>query len=299
MTEIRILRRWHSLPLSLRFFSIKFLHNLLPLQHRQHKFGLSPSASCPSACGCSDETKDHFLSCPHPQRTRLWREYLDSIEKLFTKWNIDPNLRRTWILLIAPFVGYPVFNVADLPTEHQILYTTQLEIGPNSLFEGLLCTSWLDLQEEHLSRNKLPRKNNQAFSGLKALLNQSIHHVHEIWLTRNSHLHVSNPQTKFCYIHSHLLKQVKALYDSAPHMLVLDREIFSKPYEDRETHSTRQLKQFYDWAKPLVKQSLLDAAKHGTNFKTIDKYFLPQKPKIPAHLFDVINIPLPRQPTLL
>ena len=180
-----------------------------------------------------------------------------------------------------------------------MLYTTQLEVGLTSLFDGLLCTQWLDLQEEHLERNKLPRKNNQAFSGLKALLNQSIHHVHDIWLTRNSHLHVTNPQTNFCYIHSHLLKQVKALYDSAPHMLVQDREIFAKPFEVRETHSTRQLKQFYQWAKPLVKQSLIDAAKHGTKFKTIDTYFLPKKPTIPAHLFDVINIPLPSHSPLL
>ena len=142
------------------------------------------------------------------------------------------------MLLISPYIGSPAFTFADLPDAHQILFTTQSEIGPCSLFKGLLSTTWLDLQEAHLKRNNLPRKSNQAFSGLKALLNHSIHHVHNIWLTCNSHLHVTNLQTSFCYLHSHLLTQVKALYNSAPHMLVSDREIFAKPYEIRAQHLT-------------------------------------------------------------
>ena len=82
-------------------------------------------------------------------------------------------------------------------------------------------------------------------------------------------------------------------------MLVLDREIFSKPYEVRAQHSTKQLKQWYAWAKPIVKQSLQDAAEHGKRYKPINQHFLPKKPQLPDHLIDVINIPLPSQPISL
>ena len=73
-------------------------------------------------------------------------------------------------------------------------------------------------------------------------------------------------------------------------LIVADQEIFSKPFEEQAQQSTMQLQQFYEWAKPLVKESLKDAAKHGKNFKIIDHYFPPTKPSIPAHLFDVIHI---------
>ena len=135
--------------------------------------------------------------------------------------------------------------MADLPDKYQVLYTMQVEIRPTSIFDGLLCTTWLNLQEAHLKRNSLPHSYNQAFTGLKALLNLSIHHMHDVWFTQNSHLQVTNPQQSFCHIHSHLLKQVQALYDSAPYMLIQDQEIFAKPFEVQEQHSTWQLKQFY------------------------------------------------------
>jgi hypothetical protein len=38
-----------------RLFGIKMIHFLLPLQKQQYQFRLSPSASCPSACGCPEE----------------------------------------------------------------------------------------------------------------------------------------------------------------------------------------------------------------------------------------------------
>jgi hypothetical protein len=51
-----------------RLFVIKWINSLLPFQRQQFRFNQSPTASCPSACGCIDEDWRHFPLCPHEQR---------------------------------------------------------------------------------------------------------------------------------------------------------------------------------------------------------------------------------------
>ena len=125
---------------------------------------------------------------------------------------------------------------------------------------------------------------------LRASLADCIHHIHELWLTRNSHLHGTDPRTKTAYKHHHLLTMIQQLYDSQPHMLHADRDIFSKPFELRKKQSTRQLQQFYDYAKPQVKQSIKDAKKYGKKHKKMTDFFPPSLAVIPAELFDVIHL---------
>jgi hypothetical protein len=48
-----------------RIFILKWTNSLLPFQVQQHLFIQSPSALCPSACGC-DEDRQHFPRCQHP-----------------------------------------------------------------------------------------------------------------------------------------------------------------------------------------------------------------------------------------
>jgi hypothetical protein len=48
-------------------FQIRWANHILPLQQRQFRFQLTPSAGCPSECGCLKETDTHLLQCPHPE----------------------------------------------------------------------------------------------------------------------------------------------------------------------------------------------------------------------------------------
>jgi hypothetical protein len=59
---------WSCLPAystTLRFFFVKWINHLMPLQAQQHKFKQSPSLACPSRWGASVEDKSHFLCCSH------------------------------------------------------------------------------------------------------------------------------------------------------------------------------------------------------------------------------------------
>jgi hypothetical protein len=88
----------------LRLFVIKWINDLLPFQQQHHKYKQSPSASCPSTCGCQNEDWDHFLTCSHPHRRQSWREFGPVLSALFERHKLDPSLRRVLLFLFGPRV---------------------------------------------------------------------------------------------------------------------------------------------------------------------------------------------------
>ena len=73
-------------------------------------------------------------------------------------------------------------------------------------------------------------------------------------------------------------------------MLYANREIFSKPFELQHTQSTQQLQQFYNYAKPQVRQSIKDAKKFDKKHKKMTDYFTSSRATIPETRFDVIHL---------
>ena len=74
-------------------------------------------------------------------------------------------------------------------------------------------------------------------------------------------------------------------------MLHSDKDLFSKPFELQKEQSTQQqLQQFYNYAKPQVKQSIKDAKKYGKQHRKMTDYFPPSIAIIPADLYDVIHL---------
>jgi hypothetical protein len=279
-----------AIPFLARLFLIKWTNDLLPFQHQQHKFNQSPSASCLSSCGCSDEDWRHFLRFPHPHRRQSWADFRKTLSPLFERNNIDPWLRRILLFCLfsvtEPDEPQPLLD--HLPASHLALLEVQTEIGPDSLFFGFFTTDWIPLQDQYLRFRNLPRDRHQAASGIQALLTVILFQVHLTWLLRNEHLHGTDPLQQGSYKRLHLLAQLRELYDSAPLMLAGDRDIlvlFS--FERRQAQSTATLRAFYKWAKPLVNNSIHDANELGSRFRQIDSYF---RPTVPPKLFDVILI---------
>jgi hypothetical protein len=86
-----------------------------------------------------------------------------------------------------------------------------------------------------------------------------------------------------------MLAQLEELYNCALHMLAQDREIFSLPFDARRVQSTRTLRAFYTFAKPIVEKSIKYAQDFGTVFRRIDDYFGPAPPSpILPEIFDII-----------
>ena len=190
-----------------RLFAIKWLHNIIPLQARLHKMNLSPCADCPSACGCTSETKAHFIQCPHPQRRQLWEQLDETLTITFDTWNIDPHLQTITQQLLFPENVDPD-KTAALPDQFAMLLTKQVEIGQFSMLDGLLAQGWTTYQEEYLIAKKLPHEHHQANRGIQAILADCINHIHELWLTCNSHLHGMDPRNKTAYKHQHLFTMI-------------------------------------------------------------------------------------------
>ena len=78
-----------SLSLLKRFFQIKLLHRILPLNNNEHKYGLSPTPYCPSQCQCR-ETFQHSFKCPHLQQQHHLKAILNNVSSHFKQHNGDP-----------------------------------------------------------------------------------------------------------------------------------------------------------------------------------------------------------------
>jgi hypothetical protein len=287
--------RWESLQSAAlsqsflkRLFLVKWTNDLLPFQVQQHKFGYSPVPSCPSHCG-EDEDWSHFLRCAHPERRQLWMEFHKTTMALLERWSVDPSLRRLVLALLATFVSKPSPPMDNLAPEYTILLEQQHALGANSLFFGFLPSGWYTLQHRYLVARALPRDKNQVDNWMKAFIRNCHDFCHALWLLRNSHLHGKAPGASTSYKHLHLLAQIEELYDTAPHMLAHDRDIFALPFETRQLQSTRTLRTFYTFAKPIVEKSIREAQDFGMTFRRIDEYFSPAPPPaIPLEIFEII-----------
>jgi hypothetical protein len=158
-------------------------------------------------------------------------------------------------------------------------------IGVDSLLFGFFSTDWVRLQDRYLRAVGLPQLKHEALRAIRLIITAFHDQCHVVWLLRNAHLHGTDPNDTTSYKHLHLLAQIRELYDAAPHMMVHDCDVLAFPLEARQFQLTAALKIFYSHAKPIVEQSLEDAAKLGNQFRLIDTYF---RPVIPPELFDVI-----------
>jgi hypothetical protein len=260
---------------------------LLPLQKQQYRFGQSPSASCPSACGCPEEDWKHFLRCPHLQRKQAWTVFVPMLSSTMERWQLDPSLRRILLHMIVPLTTLPPIPLTDLADEYKMILTTQRLIGEDSLLFRFFSTAWVRLQDRYLKTLGLPSSRHEATRAVRSMILLCHEQCHSIWLLQNNHLHGTDPKNLTCYKkHLHLLAQIHELYEAVvPHMMQHDRPIFDFPFDCRKLQSTSILKAFYLHAKPIVELSIKQAAQLGSLFQPITSYF---RPTILAHLFDII-----------
>jgi hypothetical protein len=127
-----------------RLLVIKWINDLLPFQQQQYLYKQSPSASCPSACGCSDEDWTHFPRCQHVQQGKQsWTAFVSSLRDIMERWSLDPGLRRILLYMTAPLSTLPSIPLTQLTDEYQMLLATQLSIGIDSLLFLFFCYDWV------------------------------------------------------------------------------------------------------------------------------------------------------------
>ena len=78
-----------------------------------------------------------------------------------------------------------------------------------------------------------------------------------------------------------LLSQLENVYSKYNDILVCDRPLLNTPIETQQQHSNKCIESFLKYIKPLLKISLACAAKHGSSFVPINKYFHPIRLEAP------------------
>jgi hypothetical protein len=220
------------------------------------------------------------------------------IAKTFETWSIDPSLPRLflyWLARLSDTNPIPIDNLSD---EYLMLRTTQEAIGEDSILFGYFALEWAQLQERCLLACDLPRGRNQAAGRIKTIALHLLEQCHECWLLHNTHLHGIDPRNTCSYKHLHLIAQVTALYESAPHMLTSDRNIFEIPLDAHHLQSKATLQSFYSWAQPVVKLSIAKALEMGAHFPPINQYFRPHIPLSDVIFGSGVLVGPKTQPTL-
>jgi hypothetical protein len=268
-----------------RLFKIKWVNHILPLQHRQFRFHLSPSAACPSECGCLEETDSHLLLCPHPERRCIYRSSLKAINDTGKQHHADPWLQQILASVLATYDPSIRFNLTSLTPPYRDLIRAQTALGPASLFYGFFHHSWLTLQDAYLSHCGHPRERHQAQHLLGLWAHQFQAMARSQWDTRNHHLHDSTPDAQ-PYAHQLLLARTRNIYSLSDLILYHDRAAVYHdiPLAERLQFSSFRLKHWIHHVTPILKISLRQAKSRPPGNSDIRDFFGSARPPEGASL---------------
>ncbi len=114
----------------------KFIHEWLPLLDRHHTVRTSIDKTCPS-CRQAAETVDHFLSCPHVERTSVWKELHKKLQKHQIKHTVSTVFHNllAFGLYTARSAGTNI-SFHHAPCNIQTLFEQQARLGWRQLYYG-------------------------------------------------------------------------------------------------------------------------------------------------------------------
>jgi hypothetical protein len=265
-----------------RLFLIKWLNNILPLQARQHHMHLTPSASCPSECGCLFEDEAHLLRCPHPDRCSIYPKLVLTLRILFQKHHVDPWLRQLLFSSIADAHPATPFNLTALTPQYRTLAANQANLGTSALFFGFFHTDWIRLQDDYLRSQHKPTERNQSRHAIELIAMHFQATARAQWDARNLHLHETH-DAQLPFIRTVACQETSLIYGQLDTLLPLDRPAITQGISlpDRLEHSTKRLKHWLRRTRPLFKFSQRQAKQRPAHTHDIRSYFHTGRP--PGH----------------
>ena len=140
---------------------------------------------------------------------------------------------------------------------------------------GMPYTQWVEVQKDYLKFIKANRKRNQAFNGIRNLATLLMEAHFQLWIIRNGHLHDEKKHGPQSYKRHQLLHTLRNLYQQRGKMLSADRDIFNRELADWEHQHTptNRIRQFIQFAEPIVQRSIQTAREMNKRFRTITHYF--------------------------
>jgi hypothetical protein len=258
-----------------RLFLIKWMNHILPLQARQHRMKLTPSAACPSVCGELREDEDHLLRCPHPTLVK-------TLQKIFLQHHVDPWLRQLLLSGIAAVHPATPCNLTALTPPYRALASAQTRLGPHALFYGFFHQDWIRLQDKYLRSQQKPTERNQSSHVIKLIAMHFQATARAQWDARNHHLHATRDDHQ-PFIRTVACQEIALMYDQLHTLLPLDRPAITQgiTLPDRLKHSTKRLRHWLRRTRPLFKCSQRQAKERPAHTGDIRTYFHTVRPPEP------------------
>jgi hypothetical protein len=265
-----------------RLFLIKWMNHILPLQARQHRMQLTPSAACTSACGALLEDEAHLLRCPHPARCSIYPTLAKKLHQIFNKHHVDPWLRQLLLSGIAAVHPATPCNLTALTTPYRDLASNQARLGSHALFYGFFHRDWIRLQDDYLRSQQKPTERNQSRHAFELIAMHFQATARAQWDTRNHHLHASQEDQQ-PFTRTVACQETAIIYDQLHLILPLDRPAITQGITllDCLEHSTPRLQRWLRRTRPLFKFSQRQAKERPAHTSDIRSYFSTGRPPGP------------------
>ena len=215
-------------------FMTKFNFQWLPTGHQQHKVDPSQSTLCPSCQDTdTDETETHLYQCP--SRITTIGDLFNRLQAFHETEHTCPALQDTLFTALKFEIfgrppGFSNHHDNDAVTR---LRQEQTLLGWSQLFRGRLTCKWAEIQQRFLLTLEVDRRYFTGDLWARKLINLLWQCNRTLWDARNLDRHGHTPLQNQAIRRNRLQATVHALYDSSPHMLAADRDIFTLPAATR------------------------------------------------------------------
>ena len=252
-------------------FLIKWIHRLLPTGPIVHRRQPSASPFCP-ACG-QLEGPLHFLSCSHPSRIPLHRNFLTNLRKCLTGIVTDPNLKLILLEGVNHILtGSPPPSLSPSSKYHTLIIS-QTDLGWDNLLRGFLSTEWL-LHHQQFCHTRSSPPSSTAIHPFISPLNTIINEVQSIWNFRCAQRHSQDLTTHESERRRQARQQLTELYQLRPLVLPTDKLIYKS---DLCTHLQDDLSAILAWLHNHSSHlhASVDKARslHLSNMHSLTTYF--------------------------
>ena len=134
---------------------IKYIHGLLPLGNRVHKYNEKYPPTCPS-CGAPDEDIKHFWACPAASRLSWRRQFLRNLDLKLRELKIKQTVRTLLVSKLRAVLDGQDPERVPVGDQELDISEAQKAIGWQQLLKGRFAVNWMLRPSRTTSRTTHP-----------------------------------------------------------------------------------------------------------------------------------------------
>ena len=240
------LMHWQSHGTSVRkickrkHFTVKLVHDRLPVGHPVSKCGEQCAIECPS-CNAEVETQHHLFQCEKRKGKR--KESFDKLEKCHKHNDTKQELQDIFQDGLRKWFRGTGMKVCCPGEKCKQLVRNQERVGWDHVPLGRFALEWKETQHEHIKT--LPkakrRKSQSGSTWVTGLMRLLWDFAHEAWLERNDDGHGADAETREKRRMEEATKQTEALHENRNKVLPIHRDVFHKNMEEHLANETTSI----------------------------------------------------------